>query len=206
MGEGDTIRSFGAGSFRTMVYCRAIEPMLQQVVELAAGEETINPGLDIWDACAVNHVIMPDGSMKLGGEAVAEVFRRVPATRWSTRRLDLVVFGGRLFQALLTWPTGRSTTCGDTWRRPVCRVRRDAQFIGSRPARPGHARQPGNGLGGQLLRGATASESGFRAYPSRCRHAGLEAGIRVGCGGNNGVPGFGWAFAHLRNPAPGKPA
>jgi hypothetical protein len=33
----------------------------------------LNPGLDIWDAYATNYLIMPDASMKTGGEAVAEV-------------------------------------------------------------------------------------------------------------------------------------
>ncbi len=31
----------------------------------------LNPSLDIWDVYAVSHVIMPDGSMKLGRDAVA---------------------------------------------------------------------------------------------------------------------------------------
>ena len=33
----------------------------------------MSPGLDIWDAYATIHLLMPDGSMRLGGEAVAEV-------------------------------------------------------------------------------------------------------------------------------------
>ncbi len=35
----------------------------------------LDPNLDIWDACATLHLLMPDGSTKLGGEAVAEVLR-----------------------------------------------------------------------------------------------------------------------------------
>jgi len=41
---------------------------------------TLNANLDIWDAYATIHLLMPDGSMKTGGEAVAEVLRRLPAT------------------------------------------------------------------------------------------------------------------------------
>ena len=44
---------------------------------------------------------MPDGTMKLGGEAVAEVLRRVPVARWATPCLDFHVFGARPFQAML---------------------------------------------------------------------------------------------------------
>lgn len=38
-----------------------------------------NPDPDIWDAYATIHLLMPDGSMKLGGKAVAEVLRICPA-------------------------------------------------------------------------------------------------------------------------------
>jgi hypothetical protein len=42
----------------------------------------LHPDLDIWDAYETIHVMMPDGSMKLGGEAVAEVLRNLPNTKW----------------------------------------------------------------------------------------------------------------------------
>lgn len=61
----------------------------------------LNPGLDIWDAYAVSHVIMPDGSMKRGGEAVAEVLRCLPGTRWFASCFDLSLFGVRPFQVML---------------------------------------------------------------------------------------------------------
>ncbi len=61
----------------------------------------LNPELDIWDAYAVVHVVMPDGSMKTGGEAVAEVLRRLPATRWATGCLGLRMSGVRPFQKTL---------------------------------------------------------------------------------------------------------
>jgi predicted DCC family thiol-disulfide oxidoreductase YuxK len=61
----------------------------------------LNPDLDIWDAYATIHVVMPDGSMKLGGEAVAEVLRQLPETRWFTWMFAVDVFGFRPFQAIL---------------------------------------------------------------------------------------------------------
>jgi len=61
----------------------------------------LNPGLDIWDAYAVSHVIMPDGSMKLGGEAVAEVLRRLPATKGLASCFDIRIIGVRPFQMML---------------------------------------------------------------------------------------------------------
>jgi len=44
---------------------------------------------------------MPDGSMKLGGEAIAEVLRRLPNTEWFAWIFALRLFGHRPFQALL---------------------------------------------------------------------------------------------------------
>ena len=61
----------------------------------------INPNLNIWDVYATNHLIMPDGSMKTGGEAVAEVFRILPNTKWFTGCFALSIFGYRPFQMML---------------------------------------------------------------------------------------------------------
>jgi predicted DCC family thiol-disulfide oxidoreductase YuxK len=61
----------------------------------------LNPALDIWQAYATIHVVMPDGSMKRGGEAVAEVLRELPNTSWLARSFAIRVFGFRPFQALL---------------------------------------------------------------------------------------------------------
>jgi predicted DCC family thiol-disulfide oxidoreductase YuxK len=61
----------------------------------------LNPGLDIWQAYKTVHVLMPDGPMKLGGEAIAEVLRRLPDTAWFARIFALRLFGHRPFQALL---------------------------------------------------------------------------------------------------------
>jgi len=63
--------------------------------------QALHPGLDIWAAYKTVHVLMPDGSMRLGGEAVAEVLRAVPQTRWLASLFALSVFGYRPFQALL---------------------------------------------------------------------------------------------------------
>jgi predicted DCC family thiol-disulfide oxidoreductase YuxK len=61
----------------------------------------INPALDIWDAYATIHLVMPDGTMKLGGEAVAEVLRRLPNCTWFSWLFDVGVAGVRPFQAIL---------------------------------------------------------------------------------------------------------
>jgi hypothetical protein len=55
----------------------------------------------IWDAYATIRLLMPDGSMKLGGEAVAEVLRRLPPTKWLAHSFSLSILGVRPFQALL---------------------------------------------------------------------------------------------------------
>jgi hypothetical protein len=62
---------------------------------------SLAPGLDIWDAYATIHMLMPDGSMKLGGEAVAEVLRRLPNTHWFARSFAIRIVGVRPFQMLL---------------------------------------------------------------------------------------------------------
>jgi predicted DCC family thiol-disulfide oxidoreductase YuxK len=61
----------------------------------------LNPDLDIWDAYATIHVLMPDGSMKLGGEAVAEVLRNLSNTKWFAWCFDTSIFGFRPFQVML---------------------------------------------------------------------------------------------------------
>ncbi len=53
----------------------------------------LHPGLDIWDAYEVVHLLMPDGSMKTGGAAVAHVLRTLPNTKWLAALLDLHIGG-----------------------------------------------------------------------------------------------------------------
>ena len=74
-----------------------VRPIGQDPEELRA----LNPDLNIWDAYATIHLLMPDGSMKLGGEAVAEVLRNLPSTRWFSWTFGINVFGTRPFQAML---------------------------------------------------------------------------------------------------------
>jgi predicted DCC family thiol-disulfide oxidoreductase YuxK len=64
---------------------------------------TLNPDLDIWDAYANIHILMPDGSMRINGEAVAETLRSLPNTRWLARIFKVSVFGLRPFQSLLNF-------------------------------------------------------------------------------------------------------
>jgi predicted DCC family thiol-disulfide oxidoreductase YuxK len=96
--------------------CRRISRWVQKSAKSKSGESTINelpigenpdalkvlnPGLNIWDAYATIHLLMPDGSMKLGGEAVAEVLRHIPNTRWFSWTFGVRIFGYRPFQAIL---------------------------------------------------------------------------------------------------------
>jgi hypothetical protein len=62
---------------------------------------SLNPDLDIWDAYATIHVLMPDGSMRLGGEAVAETLRNLPNTKWFAWSFATTIFGFRPFQVVL---------------------------------------------------------------------------------------------------------
>src|ERR1700683_1238736 len=62
---------------------------------------SLQPDLDIWDAYETIHVLMPDGSMKLGGEAVAEVLRDLPNTKWFASSFAVRLFGIRPFQMVL---------------------------------------------------------------------------------------------------------
>ncbi len=98
-----------------------------------AALRSLNARLDIWDAYAVVHVIMPDGSMKTGGEAVAEVLRRLPATRWLAPCLTVTVLGVRPFQMMLNLayallddvrPLLGCDSCGRSrrWVRPLERL------------------------------------------------------------------------------------
>lgn len=61
----------------------------------------LHPDLDIWDAYETIHVLMPDSSMKLGGEAVAEVLRNLPNTKWFAFSFDIRIIGFRPFQMVL---------------------------------------------------------------------------------------------------------
>lgn len=91
----------------------------------------LNPNLNIWDAYSAVHVLMPDGSMRVGGEAVAEVLKRLPNTAWFGQLFDVEIFGRRPFQALLNGgyyvldkvrPALGCESCGErapVWARPL---------------------------------------------------------------------------------------
>ncbi len=96
--------------------CRAIagwvarssqrDPRGLRIAEQPIGDDpaallALNPDLDIWDAYATVHVLMPDGSMKLGGGAVAEVLRDLPPTRWFSGIFALGIGGFRPAQGAL---------------------------------------------------------------------------------------------------------
>ena len=96
--------------------CRHIGHWVQTSAQSEAGETSIlvqpigddpgrlrslNPDLDIWDAYETIHVLMPDGSMKLGGEAVAETLRNLPNTKWFAWSFAASIFGFRPFQVML---------------------------------------------------------------------------------------------------------
>jgi predicted DCC family thiol-disulfide oxidoreductase YuxK len=103
-----------------------VRPIGQDPEELRA----LNQNLNIWDAYATIHLLMPDGSMKLGGEAVAEVLRNLPSNRWFTWTFAISVFGIRPFQAMLNLayviladvrPVFGCESCGmpSPWVRPI---------------------------------------------------------------------------------------
>jgi predicted DCC family thiol-disulfide oxidoreductase YuxK len=101
---------------------------------------TLNPNLDIWEAYATIHLVMPDGSMKLGGEAVAEVLRRVRKTTWFAWTFGISIFGFRPFQEILNLayailagvrPLLGCESCGtpSVWVRPFGWLARKAGAI-----------------------------------------------------------------------------
>lgn len=112
---------------------------------------SLNPGLDIWQAYATVHVIMPDGTMKLGGEAVAEVLRRLPATSWLAGVFSYDVAGFRPFQKILDLayvtladvrPLFGCASCGAPggWVRPVAWLVKSGKafFSGAPPVHAPH--------------------------------------------------------------------
>ena len=135
--------------------CRHIGHWVQKSAKSKSGETSIivrpigddpgklrvlNPDLDIWDAYATIHVLMPDGSMRLGGEAVAETLRNLPNTKWFAGSFATRIFGFRPFQVLLNMayailsdvrPLFGCESCGTTssWVRPIGRLIKWAKTI-----------------------------------------------------------------------------
>jgi predicted DCC family thiol-disulfide oxidoreductase YuxK len=120
------------------------------IVERPIGDDPdalldLNAGLDIWDAYETIHLLMPDGSMKVGGEACAEVLRRLPTTRWLAPALALHLFGFRPFQRLLNTgyavlseirPLFGCESCGtpSPWVRPIASATKRAATLFGQPA------------------------------------------------------------------------
>jgi predicted DCC family thiol-disulfide oxidoreductase YuxK len=113
------------------------------IVERPIGEDpealqSLNPDLHIWDAYATIHLLMPDGSMKVGGEAVAEVLRSLPNTKWFAWSFSVSIFGFRPFQTMLNVayailaevrPLFGCESCGTPrfWVKPMARLARWAR-------------------------------------------------------------------------------
>jgi predicted DCC family thiol-disulfide oxidoreductase YuxK len=108
----------------------------------------LQPDLDIWDAYETIHLLMPDGSMKLGGEAVAEVLRSLPNTKWFAGCFAVNIFGFQPFQMILNLsytiladvrPLFGCESCGTpSWLRPIERITKWAKgiFGGKRHSSP----------------------------------------------------------------------
>lgn len=61
----------------------------------------LSPGLDIWKVYEKIHLIMPDGEVKIGGKAIAEVLKSLPATSWFAGIFDLGIGEFKPFLVLL---------------------------------------------------------------------------------------------------------
>jgi hypothetical protein len=93
--------------------------------------QALHPNLTIWEAYSAVHLLMPDGSVKVGGEAVAEVLRRLPNTKWFAWLFDVSVFGKKPFQSILNLgyyildeirPAFGCESCGEPppkWAMPI---------------------------------------------------------------------------------------
>jgi len=66
-----------------------------------AALRSLSPDLDIWDAYETIHLLMPDGSTKRGGEAVAQVLRTLGNTKWLAWTFGISILGFRPFQTML---------------------------------------------------------------------------------------------------------
>ncbi len=98
----------------------------------------LNPNLDIWKAYERIHVLMPNGEIKTGGAAIAEVLKRLDATKWFAWVFDVgvgrvkpflwVLEGGYRFLDAIR-PALGCTSCGGGpiawWSKPI-RWGRDA--------------------------------------------------------------------------------
>jgi predicted DCC family thiol-disulfide oxidoreductase YuxK len=105
---------------------------VQPIGEDPTALKLLSPNLSIWDAYATIHLLMPDGKLKLGGEAVAEVLRNIPRTRWFiSTSLESSLRGSRGYQTRVWLRELRNTgtnrqifpqTCPNTDWKPSCRA------------------------------------------------------------------------------------
>lgn len=107
---------------------------VQAIGEDPKALRVLNPALDIWDAYDTVHLLMPDGTMRLGGQAVAEVLRLLPSTRWFAWCFAINIFGWHPFQQVLDLsyavlsdvrPIFGCESCGtpSAWVRPFVWIR-----------------------------------------------------------------------------------
>ena len=134
--------------------CRRIGHWVERSAQSSSGEMSLivqpigddpdallalDPDLNIWDAYETIHLLMPDGSMKLGGEAVAEVLRSLPNTKWFAGCFAVSIFGFQPFQTILNLsytiladvrPLFGCESCGTpSWLRPIERLTKWAKSI-----------------------------------------------------------------------------
>lgn len=119
--------------------------LVQAIGDDPAALQRTAPGLDIWEAYKTNYLIVPNGPMKHGGEAVAEVFRILPITSWAAGIFEIHILGGRPFQAALNTAYAILTdvrpllgcgSCGapKPWVRPIHRLLQwSRKLIGKAP-------------------------------------------------------------------------
>lgn len=127
------------------------EMVVQPIGEDPRALKLIHPGLNIWDAYATIHLVMPDGKIKTGGEAVAEVLRKLPRTRWLAQSFSFRILGQRPFQRILNFaytlladvrPIFGCESCGTPkyWVKPLQRFFGQRSFgrthIQKRPITP----------------------------------------------------------------------
>jgi predicted DCC family thiol-disulfide oxidoreductase YuxK len=134
--------------------CRRIGHWVQRSAQGRSGETSLivqpigsdpdallalHPDLNIWDAYETIHLLMSDGSMKLGGEAVAEVLRRLPNAKWFAGCFTVSIFGFQPFQMILNMsyailadvrPLFGCESCGTpSWLRPIGWITKRAKGI-----------------------------------------------------------------------------
>ena len=144
--------------------CRRMASWVRGVARSAAGVPTIDvraigedpealrrldPTLDIWKVYAKSHLLMPDGSILVAGEAVAEVLRRSPGMAWCAWLFSVHVFKARPFQSLLDLgyvilsdvrPIFGCKSCGAPalWARPFVWIVKTVKRLGGKNAHPAH--------------------------------------------------------------------